>query len=239
MKENINTNNVTQIKLLLQGLATPNKEKTTRFFKTGVGHYAESDEFIGVPVPDLRKIAKEFRDISVIGLQELIESNINEERLLALIILVSQYAKGSGEIKEEIYQFYLRNLQYVNNWNLVDTSAHLIMGVHLRARDKDILLRLAQSTTMWERRISIVATWYFIRQNDLSWTFKIAEMLLNDKHDLIHKAVGWMLREAGKRNQNQLIAFLDQYKSLMPRTMLRYAIEKLSKEQKEYYLIRK
>ncbi|OJW68388.1 MAG: DNA alkylation repair protein [Candidatus Amoebophilus sp. 36-38] len=239
MKNSINNNNLDQIKSLLQGLASTDQEKTARFFKTGAGDYAEADEFIGVPVPILRKIAKTYMHISLEELQELLKSKINEERLLALIILVYQYDKASGELKEEIYQFYLCNLQSVNNWNLVDASAHLIMGAHLTNRDKDILLRLAQSEIIWERRVAIVATWYFIRKNELHWTFKIAEMLLNDKHDLIHKAVGWMLREAGKRDPNQLTVFLDQYTPLMPRTMLRYAIEKLSEQQKKHYLMRK
>jgi len=238
MKNSINSKNIEQIKSVLQGLASIDKEKTARFFKTGIGHYAEADEFIGVPVPVLRKFAKTCMHVSLGELQELLKSKINEERLLALIILVYRYDKASGELKEEIYQFYLSNLQYVNNWNLVDTSAHLIMGAHLtNNKDKNVLLNLAQSEIIWERRIAIVATWYFIRKNELNWTFKIAEMLLNDKHDLIHKAVGWMLREAGKKDQNQLILFLNQYTPLMPRTMLRYAIEKLSEQQKKYYLM--
>jgi 3-methyladenine DNA glycosylase AlkD len=239
MKNTINNTSIHQIKTLLQSLASADKEKTAKFFKTGTGGYAEGDEFIGVPVPVLRKIAREFMHVSLSELQELIQSKINEERLLALIILGSRYKKASTAVKEEIYQFYLTHLQHVNNWNLVDSSAHLIMGAHLINEDKGILLRLAQSDTMWERRIAMVATWYFIRQYDLSWTFKIAEILLNDKHDLIHKAVGWMLREAGKRAPNQLILFLDQHTAFMPRTMLRYAIEKLSVEQRQYYLMRK
>jgi 3-methyladenine DNA glycosylase AlkD len=237
MKNNINNKNIHQIRLLLEGLATPNKEKVARFFKTGMGYYAEADEFIGVPVPVLRKIAKTFISLSLEEVQQLMHSKINEERLLALIILVYQYGKASNEFKEKIYLFYLNNLQHINNWNLVDTSAHLIMGAYLIDKNKDILINLAQSNIIWERRIAMVATWYFIRKNELKWTFKIAEILLYDKHDLIHKAVGWMLREAGKKDQNQLILFLNQYTPIMPRTMLRYAIEKFSEEQRKYYLI--
>ncbi|ACE05723.1 hypothetical protein Aasi_0285 [Candidatus Amoebophilus asiaticus 5a2] len=236
MKDSINNKNIHQIQTFLQGLASPNKEKVARFFKTGTGDYAEADEFIGVPVPVLRKIAKTFACISLEEIQQLIQSKINEERLLGLIILVNQYGKAPSESKDKIYLFYLSNLSNVNNWNLVDTSAHLIMGAHLLDKDKDILINLANSNSMWERRIAIVATWYFIRKNNLDWTFKIAEILLNDKHDLIHKAVGWMLREAGKRDQQQLILFLNQYTRLMPRTMLRYAIEKFSEQQKKSYL---
>lgn len=237
MKDSINNKKTEQIRLILQNSASVHKEKTTRFFKTGKGHYAEGDEFMGVTVPVLRETAKRFTCITFEEIQELLKSKINEERLLALIILVRQYEKATNDVKKDIYEFYLSNLRNVNNWNLVDASAHLIMGAHLIDKHKDILLKLAKSEIMWERRIAIVSTWYFIRKNDLHWTFKIAEMLLNDKHDLIHKAVGWMLREAGKRDQNQLIYFLNQYTPLMPRTMLRYSIEKFPKQQRDFYLM--
>jgi len=237
MKDSINNKKTEQIRLILQNSASAHKEKTTRFFKTGKGHYAEDDKFMGVTVPVLRETAKRFTCITLEEIQELLKSKINEERLLALIILVRQYEKAPNDVKKDIYEFYLNNLRNVNNWNLVDASAHLIMGAHLIDKHKDILLKLAKSEIMWERRIAIVSTWYFIRKNDLHWTFKIAEMLLNDKHDLIHKAVGWMLREAGKRDQNQLIYFLNQYTPLMPRTMLRYSIEKFPKHQRDFYLM--
>ena len=149
-----------------------------------------------------------------------------------------QYQKAAIEAKKELYQFYLKNLKQVNNWNLVDSSAHLIIGAHLFNQDKAILLTLAKSEILWYRRIAIIATWYFIKNNDLKWTFKISTMLLNDQHDLIHKAVGWMLREAGKKDQNQLIKFLNQHASQMPRTMLRYSIEKFPDDQRKSYLKR-
>jgi len=220
-------------------LATIPKEKSAIFFKTGKGHYAEHDIFIGVSVPALRTLAKEFYNLSLPDLQELIASAINEERLLALIILVNQYQKADAHTKDELYDFYMRNMQHVNNWNLVDSSAHLIIGAHLYKADKEMLIDLAHSQNMWERRIAIVATWYFIRKNELNWTFKIATLLLNDTHDLIHKAVGWMLREAGKHDQALLIEFLNQHATTMPRTMLRYAIEKFPEEQRKNYLMRK
>ena len=223
----------------LQSLVIVSPEKSKMFFKTGTGHYAEHDTFIGVTVPDLRKLAKEFKDLSLQDLQTLIASPINEERLLALFILVDQYQKENMHQKNVLYNLYLHNIQHVNNWNLVDASAHLIIGKHLDNADKKLLITLAQSKNLWERRIAIVATWYFIRKNELEWTFNVAKLLLNDTHDLIHKAVGWMLREAGKRNETLLIQFLDEYAAIMPRTMLRYAIEKFPREQRNDYLMRK
>ena len=209
------------------------------FFKTGVGEYAENDKFIGVPVPRLRIIAKQFCHISHAEIQDLIESRINEERLLVLFIVIDQYQKADDSVKSDLYQWYLHNIHQVNNWNLVDASAHLIVGAYLHNKKRDMLLVLAQSEVMWERRIAIVATWYFIRKNDFEWTMKIAHMLLNDSHDLIHKAVGWMLREVGKRNQNVLVQFLERHACQMPRTMLRYAIEKFSEDQRKSYLAKK
>jgi 3-methyladenine DNA glycosylase AlkD len=230
--------NIIQIKSILRNAITIPKENVAFFFKTGAGQYAEHDQFIGVNVPTLRKIAKNFTELTTHELQFLIESKINEERLLALLILIFQYKQAGSYKKEEIYAFYLRNLEHINNWNLVDASAHLIVGAHLINSDKDILVTLAKSKVIWERRISIIATWYFIRNDDLEWTFKIARMLLNDDHDLIHKAVGWMLREAGKRDENQLIAFLNQYAVKMPRTMVRYSIEKLEETQRKIYSVK-
>lgn len=229
-------NNLTRLKLLLQKSAQKSSDVKAVYYKMGVGDYAEYDQFIGVNVPTLRKLAKDFLQLTREELQMLIESPINEERRLALFILIAWYKKAHVLVKNELYDFYLRNLQYVNNWNLVDSSAHLIIGAHLFKADKSILLTFAQSQSMWERRIAIVATWYFIRKNELEWTFKLAHMLLSDTHDLIHKAVGWMLREAGKRDQAKLVQFLDLYASTMPRTMLRYAIEKFSEKERKLYL---
>lgn len=226
-----------QIQLLLQDYAKNSGTSPAVFFKTGPGGYAEHDRFIGVSVPNLRKIGKEFRKLPLDQLQLLLKSAINEERLLALIILVDQYTLGNETQKEQIFRFYLDNLQHVNNWNLVDTSAHLIVGAHLLDRDKDLLITLAKSEVMWERRVAIVSTWYFIRNCRYEWTLIIAEILLQDSHDLIHKAVGWMLREAGKKDKQVLIEFLEKNLKQMPRTTLRYAIEKFPEDQRRKFIL--
>lgn len=219
--------NVALIKAELRKNITLDSQKATRFFKTKPSEYGAHDEFIGVTVPNIRRIAKDFENLNLSEIQSLISSPINEERLCALIVLCAQYNKPKIYDQKLIYHFYVQNLQYVNNWNLVDSSAHIILGAYLYNKDKSELVELAKSDFLWDRRIAIVATWYFIRRNDLEWTFRIAKELLYDKHDLIHKAVGWMLREAGKRNSEALVEFLDIYSEKMPRTMLRYAIEKL------------
>jgi 3-methyladenine DNA glycosylase AlkD len=224
---------IQNLKKTLHASIDSTPEKVSLYFKTSPGSYAEHDSFMGVTVPVLRKIAKRFLYVTLEDLGLLIQSKINEERLLALIILAVQYKTGSIAQKEEIYQFYRTNMRHINNWNLVDASAHLIIGAHLFERDRDSLEELAASQNLWERRIAIVSTWYFIRKSDLEWTFRIAKLLLNDSHDLIHKAVGWMLREAGKKDEARLISFLSDHAHQMPKTMLRYAIERLSKEQKE------
>lgn len=229
-------NRISQIKSLLQQSINVPKEKHAYFYKTGAGHYAEHDKFIGVSNPVLRKLAKEFYDLPLKEIQRLIKSSFNEERLLALFILVHQYNKATDILKEEIFQFYMNNLSHVNNWNLVDASAHLILGAHLFKKNKNTLLALARSDILWERRIAIVSTWYFIRNDDFKWTIKISKILLHDKHDLIHKAVGWMLREMGKRDQAVLVLFLNQHANHMPRTMLRYAIEKFPEAERKVYL---
>ena len=216
-------------------LNAANPAMVARFFKTGVGEYAEHDKFLGVKMAVLRAISKEFCMLSIAELQILLESSFNEKRMLALLILVSQYQAGFlGQ--ESCYQFYLKNLAKVNNWNLVDASAHWIIGAHLVERDKSMLFKLAQSELMWERRIAIVATWYFIRHDLLEWTIKLAELLRHDRDDLIHKAVGWMLREVGKRDLGILFEFLEKYARTMPRTMLRYSIEKLSVVRRKIYM---
>ncbi len=228
-------NSVDQISALLESHAQ-GSQKTAIYFKTGAGDYAQHDTFIGVKVPILRTIAKQYATLSLQEIETLLSSAINEERLLALIILNNRYLKADTHLKEDIYQFYLKNIKYVNNWNLVDSSAYQIMGAHLIDKDKKKLLELAHSNNLWERRVAIVATYYFIKKNDLDWTFKIANVLLNDSHDLIHKSVGWMLREAGKRNKEQLMKFLDMHARSMPRTMLRYSLEKFSQDEKNRYV---
>ncbi len=228
-------NKLTEINELLENARTPNHKSST-FFKTGIGQYAEHDTFMGVTVPNLRKISKNFLDLTFDELCGLLNSTINEKRFLALIILVSQYEKAPPQQQEQIYQFYIDNRHHVNNWNLVDASAHLIVGAYLVDKNRDILIDLSGAQSLWDRRIAIVSTWYFIRKNDTAWTFKLAALLMNDKQDLIHKAVGWMLREAGKRDQDALTDFLDQNLLIMPRTMLRYSIEKFAEPKRKNYL---
>lgn len=233
-------NSLIKIKEILHNSMSVSAEKAARYFKTGVGSYSENDTFIGVSNPNLRKIAKNFIYLDTENLELLLKSNINEERFLALIILTKQYQQHKKEEeKRKLYEFYIKNLQYVNNWNLVDASAHLIIGAYLWDKDRSLLIKLAKSKILWHRRIAVVSTLYFIRKNNLSSTFEIASILLQDREDLIHKAVGWMLREAGKRNQEELITFLDQHLNLMPRTMLRYAIEKFPENLRKSYLIKK
>lgn len=207
-----------------------------QFFKTAKGQYGEGDQFIGITVPTLRKLVKPFGALSKKELSLLLASPINEARLLALLILTKQYQTGTATEQATLYNLYLDNLQYVNNWNLVDASAPYIAGAHLLARKKDILLSLARSPVLWERRVAIVSTWHFIRNNRFDWTLKLAKILLHDEHDLMHKAVGWMLREVGKRDTEVLINFLESHALNMPRTMLRYAIEKFPENKRKQYL---
>lgn len=227
------------IRCELVASSTLSQNASKQFFKTSPGGYAESEQFLGVTVPNIRKIAARFKELDLQNIATLLASPFNEERLLALIILTLQYANGDTESQNRIYDFYLANLRYVNNWNLVDSSAHLILGEHLLQKDCSILYKLAASEEVWMRRVSIVATWCFIKNQYLDPTFKIALMLKSDKHDLIHKAVGWMLREAGKKDVSRLCSFLEQNAATMPRTMLRYAIERLSEDARALYLQRK
>ncbi|MBP9791650.1 MAG: DNA alkylation repair protein [Rickettsiales bacterium] len=227
---------INQIQKLLKDSVTLSQNQVTRFFKIGAGEYSAHDCFMGITVPTLRKVARQYDDIDYNFLQELLDSKFNEERLLSLLILVSRYKKAKVAEKEKIFLFYLNNLDRVNNWNLVDASAHLIIGAHLLNRDRQILDKLALSSNLWHRRIAIVSTWYFIKNGHTDCTFHIAKTLLFDKEDLIHKATGWMLREAGKVNIDDLIDFLETYKNQMPRTMLRYAIEKFDQTQKDYFM---
>lgn len=229
-------NTLSTIQSILQKSVKSPSLQRGMYFKTGPGDYAEHDQFLGISVPNLRKIAQQYPDLSLVDLYTLLASAINEERLLALIILVNQYQKADTHTKEKIYQFYRDNLQQVNNWNLVDASAPEIMGAHLFHADKSLLIQLANSNNLWERRIAIVSTWYFIRKQSFDDTIRIATLLLQDKADLIHKATGWMLREMGKRDQQQLILFLEKFATKMPRTMLRYAIERFSPDERKAYL---
>ena len=207
-----------------------------RFFKTGPGQYGEGDVFIGVRVPVLRKLVKEYLALPLKDVQSLLRSKIHEERLLALLILVDKFKKGDPSIKKDIYDLYLKSTPFVNNWDLVDASAEHIVGAYLRDKNKTPLQRLAKSDNLWERRISIMATFHFIKHHEFSQTLRISKMLLNDQQDLIHKAVGWMLREIGKRELVIQEGFLKDCYKVMPRTMLRYAIEKFPEPKRQHYL---
>jgi 3-methyladenine DNA glycosylase AlkD len=207
-----------------------------RFFKCGPGDYGEGDSFLGVTVPPLRALSKRYKSVEVDEAVALLQSKWHEARLLALMILVHQYERGDDAGREAIYCAYLANTNRINNWDLVDCSAHKIVGAHLRERDRTPLVALAKSESLWERRIAIIATLDFIRRDDFRDTFRIAEMLLSDRHDLIHKATGWMLREAGKRDQSALERFLRKHARVMPRTMLRYAIERFSPGLRAKYM---
>ena len=219
----------------LHSLANPRKAKDLQwFFKTGPGEYGEGDQFIGIVVPQLRLAVKMYWDtIDLADVQELLKSPVHEFRLVGMLILVKKFSQSN---QKEIYNFYLKNTQYINNWDLVDLSCHHIIGEYLLDKPRDILYKLANSPSLWERRISVISTFNFIVNHDFADSLKIAKILLNDKHDLIHKAVGWMLREIGKRDLPTLIDFLDEYTLKMPRTTLRYAIEKLPEPQRQHYL---
>lgn len=209
-----------------------------KFFKTGKGEYGEGDQFLGVTVPDQRKIAKKYwKEIEGKELGVLITSPFHEVRLTTLFMLVNKFEKSKTPLeKKQWVDFYLKNKQYVNNWDLVDSSAHLIMGSWLFDKDRTILYELANSGNLWDQRIAIMSTFYFIRKKDFEDTLKLSEILLSHKHDLIHKAVGWMLREVGNRDYQTEYDFLEKHYKVMPRTMLRYAIEKFKPEVKEMFM---
>ncbi len=207
-----------------------------RFFKTGQGEYGEGDIFLGISVPDQRKIAMDFIDLRPEDIKKLLDSKIHEKRLIGLLILVEKFKKTKNK---DIYDFYLENKNSVNNWDLVDLTADKIVGTYLINKNKDILYNLAKSDNLWDRRIAIVSTFAFIKNDKFEDCLKISSILLNDKHDLIHKAVGWMLREIGKRDERILKSFLDGNYKKMPRTMLRYSIERLNKSDRKKYLNKK
>ena len=207
-----------------------------RFFKTGSGEYGEGDIFIGIRVPVLRKLVKEYKDLPVSEIKILLRSPIHEERLLAILLFVRKFEKGDGDIKKDIYDLYLKSTAFINNWDLVDTSAEHIVGAYLTDKSKRPLYRLTKSKNLWERRIAIMATFHFVKRHEFSETLKISNMLLTDRHDLIHKASGWMLREIGKRDLETEETFLKEHYKKMPRTMLRYAIEKFPEKKRQRYL---
>ena len=222
-------------------LANPKKAKVlSGFFKTGKGQYGEGDIFLGISVPKIRKLVKKYKKLSLMEIEKLLMNLIHEHRLAALLILVEKYKYGTVIERKEIFDFYIKNLKKINNWDLVDSSAERIVGEYLYIYSNEkTLYNLARSDNLWERRIAIIATYAFIKKGKFNDTLAIAETLLSDKQDLIHKAVGWMLREMGKRGgMKELEGFLMKYHKTMPRTMLRYAIEKFSKEKREFYMRR-
>jgi len=226
-----------QLKKDLNKLGSKKKaEASAWFFKIGKGEYGEGDVFIGITVPEQRKIAKKYSKISLIDLKKLLSSEIHEYRLTSLLILVERYKKENKEEKRKIFDLCLKNTKYVNNWDLVDISAPNIIGDYLLDKNRKILYKLAKSKDLWQKRISVLATFRFIKENDFKDSLKIAEILLKDEYDLIHKAVGWMLREIGKKDQKTEEKFLKKYYQVMPRTMLRYAIEKFEENKRQKYL---
>ena len=234
------------ISLILEELHKKKNPKkavdSQRFFKTAKGEYAAGDIFLGVTVPEIRAISRKWKEADFTALKRLLCSKIHEERLLALFILVLQFGNISSSNnknkQQKIYQFYLKHIKYINNWDLVDSSAHKIIGIYLQDKKRDLLYKLVVSASLWERRISIIATFYYIKQKDTKDILALAKILLKDKEDLIHKAVGWMLREVGKVKLEELEQFLEKHTQEMPRTMLRYAIEKLPENKRQYYLKR-
>jgi len=216
-----------------------NKEKAKilqGFFKTGPGQYGEGDLFLGIPVPRLRKLCKESGDMALGQVEALLKSAVHEERLLALLMLIRKYNEGDQSAKRKIYTLYLKSLRWINNWDLVDLSAPNIVGDFLMGRSRGPLHRLAHSSALWKRRIAILATFRFIKEQQFDETLRISEILLRDKEDLIQKAVGWMLREVGKRDRAAEEAFLKEHYRHMPRTMLRYAIERFPAAKKDLFM---
>jgi 3-methyladenine DNA glycosylase AlkD len=207
-----------------------------RFFKTGPGQYGEGDKFLGLTVPEMRAIVRKYRGLDDAAVLELLASPWHEERLVALLLMVDAYDRGDDPRRALIHRAYLANTARINNWDLVDASAGDIVGGHLTAGDITLLERLARSENLWERRIAIVSTFYFIKHNEFRPTLKIATLLLGDSQDLIHKATGWMLREVGKRDRTALDRFLKKHYRRMPRTMLRYAIERHPERVRKQYL---
>jgi len=225
-------------KALLAYVSEINNKSLTRFYKTNPGQYAEGDKFIAIKVPDLRKVALVFRNLPLMEVKELLHSPIHQYRLTALFILIDQYKRGDKVIKKRIADLYFDNRKYVNNWDLVDSSASYILGDYLKESSPEILFRLAKSNSLWERRIAIVATFAWIRDGRVDLTLKIVTMLLDDKEDLIHKACGWALREVGKKNHTALLDFLDKNSPMMSRTTLRYSLERLSSKDRQRYMMK-
>lgn len=233
----ISSKDIQEIHKRLQELgSSQHAQVLQRFFKTGPGGYGEGDIFVGLKVPEIRRLAKEYQTLTLPVTVQLLRSPIHEARLLALLILVQTYGRGDAEHQERIYRTYLENTRFINNWDLVDLSAERIVGSHLKAGNREPLRALVTSNLIWDRRIAIMATFHFIKKGDFSETLHISELLLQDPEDLIHKAVGWMLREVGKRDQTLEESFLKKHYQTMPRTMLRYAIERFPEDLRQRYL---
>lgn len=230
-------NKVTEIHAQLRALASPEVAHIQQgFFKTGPGQYGEGDVFLGIKVPVLRALAKQQRDTTLTTVQALLDSQYHEERVFALLLLMQFYARADERGQQAAFDLYLANTHRINNWDLVDISAPHIVGRHLQDRPRKVLHQMAKSASLWERRIAIIATFHFIRRDDFDDTLKISRTLLHDEHDLMHKAVGWMLREVGKRNLAVEETFLHAHYRAMPRTMLRYAIERFPEPKRKNYL---
>jgi len=228
---------VQQIQQQMKNLSDPQRAAhSQRFFKTGAGEYGEGDVFLGIKVPQIRQVAQQCLQLDDDDLVQLITSRYHEVRLLALLILVYRFPKATPQQQKRMFNFYIKHKTYINNWDLVDCSAPVIVGAYLFDKDKDLLYKYARHKRLWDRRIAIMASFYFIKQNHYSDALKLAEILLQDDEDLIQKAVGWMLREIGKRDLATEEAFLQRYYQQMPRTMLRYAIEKFTQKLRHQYL---
>jgi len=237
---------LTKLKKDAKAYSNPKRKETNEwFFKTGKGQYGEGDKFIGISMPDVRIIAKKYLNLSIKDVEKLLHSKIHEHRMIALVIWTYQFEKAASpdvpsdkgnKTREKIYKTYLKNTKHINNWDLVDVTTPRIVGRWLMDKDRNILYKLAKSRNLWEKRISVLGTFPFIANNDFKDSIKICEMHLKDTHDLMHKACGWMLREIGKKDEKTLTNFLDKYSKVMPRTMLRYSLERLSKKQRENYM---
>lgn len=226
-----------EIQKELETYSIPEKrEHLSYFFKTGKGQYGEGDMFMGIVVPDTRKVAKKYKMTDFDELEKLLDSEYHECRLCALLILVERFKKVGEEDRKRIVDFYLAHSHRINNWDLVDLSAKDIVGEYLTDKDRSILYKLAESQLLWDQRIAVISTFAFIRRNDFKDILALSEKLLLHKHDLMHKAMGWMLREVGKRDINVLRSFLDKHYKQMPRTMLRYSLEKFSAEERSHYM---
>ncbi len=211
-------------------------ENLQRFFKTGPGEYGEGDKFLGIKVPKQREIAKKYTGLNLASIQKLLDSKVHEYRLVGLLILVDKFKKGSENEMGDIFNFYLKNTKNINNWDLVDLTSHHIVGGFLKDKKRDKIYELAESKNLWEKRIAMISCAFYIKNEDYKDALRVAEILMKDKHDLIHKAVGWMLREIGKRDEKILEDFLKKHYKTMPRTMLRYSIEKFDEEKRRFYM---